>query len=72
MRQTANAGDGCHGLHASIPACGIGANPVDRDDSRANGNDERIRVKDFAASVKTLAFLFRDLTRQERRASSRT
>jgi acetylornithine deacetylase/succinyl-diaminopimelate desuccinylase-like protein len=66
MRQDANAGDGHHRLCASISNCGIGGTHVYSDDVRAHGKDERTRVKDFHAGVKTLTLLLRDLAGHER------
>jgi acetylornithine deacetylase/succinyl-diaminopimelate desuccinylase-like protein len=60
------ATDGTYLRRAGIPTYGIGGIPVDRDDVRAHGKDERIRVKDFEAGVRTFAFLLRDLAVQER------
>lgn len=60
------ATDGTYLRCAGIPTYGIGGIPVDRDDVRAHGKDERIRVKDFEAGVKTFALLLRDLAGQER------
>ena len=60
------ATDGTYLRRAGIPTYGIGGIPVDRDDVRAHGKDERIRVKDFEAGVKTFALLLRDLAGQER------
>ena len=60
------ATDGTYLRRAGIPTYGIGGIPVDRDDVRAHGKDERIRVKDFESGVKTFALLLRDLARQER------
>ena len=51
---------------AGILTCGISGIPVDRDDVRAHGKDERIRVKDFEAGVRTFALPLRDLAGQER------
>jgi acetylornithine deacetylase/succinyl-diaminopimelate desuccinylase-like protein len=60
------ATDGTYLRRAGIPTYGIGGIPVDRDDVRAHGKDERIRVKDFEAGVKAFALLLRDLASQER------
>jgi acetylornithine deacetylase/succinyl-diaminopimelate desuccinylase-like protein len=60
------ATDGTYLRRAGIPTYGIGGIPVDRDDVRAHGKDERIRVKDFDAGVKAFALLLRDLAGQER------
>jgi acetylornithine deacetylase/succinyl-diaminopimelate desuccinylase-like protein len=60
------ATDGTYLRRAGIPTYGIGGIPVDRDDIRAHGKDERIRVKDFEAGVRTFALLLRDLAGQER------
>jgi acetylornithine deacetylase/succinyl-diaminopimelate desuccinylase-like protein len=45
---------------------GISGIPVDRDDVRAHGKDERIRVKDFEGGVRTFALLLWDIAGQER------
>jgi acetylornithine deacetylase/succinyl-diaminopimelate desuccinylase-like protein len=60
------ATDGTYLRRAGIPTYGIGGIPVDRDDVRAHGKDERIRVKDFEAGVKAFALLLRDVAGQER------
>ena len=60
------ATDGVYLRRAGIPTYGIGGIPVDRDDIRAHGKDERIRVKDFESGVNTFALLLRDLAGQER------
>jgi acetylornithine deacetylase/succinyl-diaminopimelate desuccinylase-like protein len=60
------ATDGTYLRRAGIPTYGIGGIPVDRDDVRAHGKDERIRVKDFESGVKTFALLLRELPGQER------
>ncbi len=58
--------DGAYLRPAGIPTYGISGIPVDRDDVRAHGKDERIRVKDFEAGVKAFALLLWDLAGQER------
>ena len=58
--------DGAYLRRAGLQTYGISGIPVDRDDVRAHGKDERIRVKDFEAGVKTFALLLRDLASQER------
>jgi acetylornithine deacetylase/succinyl-diaminopimelate desuccinylase-like protein len=60
------ATDGASLRRAGIPTYGIGCIPVDRDDIRAHGKDERIRVKDFEAGVKAFMLLFRDVAGQPR------
>jgi acetylornithine deacetylase/succinyl-diaminopimelate desuccinylase-like protein len=60
------ATDGTYLRRAGIPTYGIGGIPVDRDDVRAHGKDERIRAKDFESGVKTFALLLRDVAGQER------
>jgi acetylornithine deacetylase/succinyl-diaminopimelate desuccinylase-like protein len=55
------ATDGTYLRRAGIPTYGIGCIPVDRDDVRAHGKDERIRVKDFEAGVKACDLLLRGL-----------
>lgn len=60
------ATDGTYLRRAGIPTYGISGIPVDRDDVRAHGKDERIRVKDFEGRVKTFALLLRDIAGQER------
>ena len=58
--------DGAWVGRAGTPTYGISGIPVDRDDVRAHGKDERTRVKDFEAGVKALALLLRDLASQVR------
>jgi acetylornithine deacetylase/succinyl-diaminopimelate desuccinylase-like protein len=60
------ATDGRYLRCAGIPTYGISGIPVDRADVRAHGKDERIRVEDFEAGVKTFALLLRDLAAQQR------
>ena len=60
------ATDGRHLRRVGIPTYGISGIPVDRNDIRAHGKDERIRVKDFEAGVKAFALLLRDVAGQER------
>lgn len=57
------ATDGAQLRRAGIPTYGIGGIPVDRDDVRAHGQDERIRVKDFEAGVKAFGLLLRELAK---------
>lgn len=57
------ATDGTYLRRVGIPTYGIGCIPVDRDDVRAHGKDERIRVRDFAAGVQAFGLLIRDLAR---------
>ncbi len=59
------ATDGSYLRRAGIPTYGIGGIPVDRDDIRAHGKDERIRVKDFEAGVKAFALLLRNIAGRE-------
>ena len=59
------ATDGTYLRRAGIPTYGIGGIPVDRDDVRAHGKDERIRVKDFEAGVRAFWLLLRDLAGRE-------
>jgi len=60
------ATDGRSLRRAGIPTYGIGGIPVDRNDVRAHGKDERIRVKDFETGVKAFALLLRDVAGQAR------
>lgn len=55
--------DGSRLRRAGIPTYGISGIPVDRDDVRAHGQDERIRVTDFAAGVRACELLIRELAR---------
>jgi acetylornithine deacetylase/succinyl-diaminopimelate desuccinylase-like protein len=59
------ATDGTYLRRAGIPTYGISGIPVDRDDVRAHGKDERIRTNDFEAGVKAFALLLRDVAHQE-------
>lgn len=43
----------------------IGGVPVDRDDVRAHGKDERIRVEDFEDGVMTTTLLLQNFAGQE-------
>jgi acetylornithine deacetylase/succinyl-diaminopimelate desuccinylase-like protein len=55
--------DGAYLRRNGIPTYGISCIPVDRDDVRAHGKDERIRVKDFQAGVQAFGLLIRDLAK---------
>jgi len=59
------ATDGAYLRHSGIPTYGISGIPVDRNDVRAHGKDERIRVKDFESGVKAFTLLLRDLAGRE-------
>jgi acetylornithine deacetylase/succinyl-diaminopimelate desuccinylase-like protein len=59
------ATDGRYLRRAGIPTYGICGIPVDRDDIRAHGQDERIRIKDFEAGVKACDLLLHDLATRE-------
>ncbi len=53
--------DGAALRRAGIPTYGIGGIPVDHDDVRAHGKDERIRVKDFEDGVKAFRLLVEEI-----------
>jgi acetylornithine deacetylase/succinyl-diaminopimelate desuccinylase-like protein len=57
------ATDGAMLRRAGIPTYGISGIPVDHDDIRAHGQDERIRVRDFEAGVKAFGLLLRELAK---------
>jgi acetylornithine deacetylase/succinyl-diaminopimelate desuccinylase-like protein len=57
------ATDGAMLRRAGIPTYGISGIPVDHNDIRAHGQDERIRVKDFEAGVKAFGLLVRELAK---------
>ncbi|HWI57228.1 MAG TPA: M20/M25/M40 family metallo-hydrolase [Bacillota bacterium] len=57
------ATDGALLRRSGLPTYGIGCIPVDRDDVREHGQDERIRVKDFEAGVKAFGLLVRELAK---------
>lgn len=55
--------DGAFLRQAGIPTYGISAIPIDEDEVRAHGQDERIRVADFDKGVEAFDLLLRDLSR---------
>jgi acetylornithine deacetylase/succinyl-diaminopimelate desuccinylase-like protein len=57
------ATDGASLRRAGIPTYGISGIPVDHDDIRAHGQDERIRVKDFEAGVRAFWLLIQELAK---------
>ncbi len=57
------ATDGAKLRRMGIPTYGIAGIPVDRDDVRMHGKDERIRPEDFAAGTKAFDLLIRDLAK---------
>lgn len=55
--------DGAILRRAGIPTYGISATPLDEDDTRAHGQDERIRAADFEKGVEAFDLLLRALAR---------
>lgn len=55
--------DGAFLRAAGIPTYGISAIPIDEDDVRAHGQNERIRVRDFDKGVEAFMLLLRDLAK---------
>ncbi len=55
--------DGAYLRQAGIPTYGISAIPMDEDDIRAHGQDERIRAVDFDKGVEAFDRLIRELGR---------
>ncbi|HJV90950.1 MAG TPA: M20/M25/M40 family metallo-hydrolase [Holophagaceae bacterium] len=55
--------DGAYLRAAGIPTYGISAIPIDEDDVRAHGQDERIRVVDFDRGVEAFDRLIRELAK---------
>jgi acetylornithine deacetylase/succinyl-diaminopimelate desuccinylase-like protein len=55
--------DGAFLRQAGIPTYGISAIPIDEDEVRAHGQDERIRIADFDKGVEAFDLLLRELSR---------
>ncbi|HJW33721.1 MAG TPA: M20/M25/M40 family metallo-hydrolase, partial [Holophagaceae bacterium] len=55
--------DGAYLREAGIPTYGISAIPIDEDDVRAHGQDERIRIADFDQGVEAFDRLIREVAR---------
>jgi acetylornithine deacetylase/succinyl-diaminopimelate desuccinylase-like protein len=55
--------DGAYLRQAGIPTYGISAIPLDEDDIRAHGQNERVRVVDFDKGVEAFDLLLRALSK---------
>jgi acetylornithine deacetylase/succinyl-diaminopimelate desuccinylase-like protein len=62
------ATDGLYLGKAGMPVYGVSGVPLDADDNRAHGRDERIRVEAFYASLDYMNELVRALTSDGKQA----
>jgi acetylornithine deacetylase/succinyl-diaminopimelate desuccinylase-like protein len=58
----AGASDSIYTMAAGIPSYGVSGIAVDRDDIRAHGKDERLRVESYYAGVQFYYDLLKALT----------